>query len=243
MPREEMRVDVLAIGAHPDDVEIGAGGTILRLVDQGWRVGILDLSRGELSSRGRPEEREVEAAAAAKALGVAVRRNADLPDGGLANTPEHRAPIIEAIRELEPRVLLSHMTPDRHPDHEVAHTLVRDANFFSGLTSIATEAEPRRAESMLFYRPYYEDATPPQFVMDISQYFEAKLEVLRLYRSQFHNPDYEGAETMISGEAFWEGIGTRAAYWGHRINVAYGEALYGETPVALESLPGLKGAS
>jgi len=236
----ETDVDVLVVGAHPDDVEIGIGGTILRLVDEGHRVAILDLTRGELGSRGSNEERSKEAGEAAKALGVVARECAELPDGGLIDTAEQRQPVIGAIRAMRPKTILSHMKPDRHPDHEVASELVKHANFYSGVGSIETGAEPYRAATFLQYRPYYEDATPPQFVVDVSSYFEKKLEALKRFRSQFHNPNYKGPETMISGEKFWVGIRTRAAYWGYRIGVEYGEPLFSDMPVLLESLPGLK---
>ena len=236
----ETDVDVLAVGAHPDDVEIGIGGTILRLVDEGRRVAILDLTRGELGSRGTSEARRKEAREAAKALGVVARECAELPDGGLTDSVEQRQSVIGAIRAMRPKTILSHMKPDRHPDHEAASELVRHANFYSGVGSIQTGTEAYRAATFLQYRPYYEDATPPQFVVDVSSYFEKKLEVLKCFRSQFHNPNYEGPETMISSEKFWAGIRTRAAYWGYCIGVEYGEPLFSDMPAALESLPGLR---
>ncbi|MCH7960559.1 MAG: bacillithiol biosynthesis deacetylase BshB1 [Candidatus Hydrogenedentes bacterium] len=234
-----MSVDVLAIGAHPDDVDIGVGGTLLRLIDRGHSVAILDLTRGEAGSRGTVEERLQEARDAATTLGVTTRENAALPDGGLTNSVEQREPIIRCIRTLRPKVILSHLDKDRHPDHRVAHDLVRDANFYAGVASIDTGAGPYRAPQRYGYRPYHEDDTRPQFIVDISNYFEEKMRVLKSFRSQLYNPSYDGPETLIASEEFWDAIRTRAAYWGHRAQVAYGEPLFSDVPIVLNDLPGL----
>ena len=228
-----MSVDVLAIGAHPDDVELGVGGTLLKLAQDGYRVGILDLTLGELSSRGSVEERIREAQDASERLQVTVRNNAELPDGGLQNIPEQRDEVLAYIRMLRPKLLLVHRENDRHPDHRIASALVRDANFFAGVSSIVTEDSPYRADHIYYYNPYFDDDTAPQFVMDISDVFTAKMDALASYRSQFHNPDYQGAETLVAIEAFWKGIEKRAAYWGHRIGVEYGEPLYREGPLGI----------
>lgn len=238
-----MSVDVLAVGAHPDDVELGVGGTLLQLADQGYSVGILDLTLGELSSRGTVEERMKEAQDASDILQVSIRHNAELPDGGLQNTPEQRMEVIPFIRMLKPKILLLHRKNDRHPDHRIASELVRDANFFAGVSSIVTEEAPHRASHIYYYNPYSDDQTPPQVVMDISPYFDRKLDALRAYRSQLHNPDYEGAKTLISSEPFWEGIQKRAAYWGNRVGVDYGEPLYREGPVGITGFAELETSS
>lgn len=235
-----MRVDVLAIGAHPDDVELGVGGTLLQLANQGYTVGILDLTLGELSSRGTIEERMLEAQNASNILQVSVRHNAELPDGGLQNTPEQRVEIIPFIRILKPQILLVHRKNDRHPDHRIASELVRDANFFSGVTSIVTAEAPHRASHLYYYNPYSDDQTPPQVVMDISPFFEKKLEALRAYQSQIHNPKYEGTTTLVSSKTFWNGIEKRAAYWGNRVGVDFGEPLYREGPIGISSFSELE---
>jgi bacillithiol biosynthesis deacetylase BshB1 len=233
-------VDLLAIGAHPDDVELGAGGALLRAIEAGLRVGVLDLTRGELSSRGTVSERQSEAERAAQLLGLATRENAELPDGGLANTDEQRREVIPFIRALKPKVLLTHADLDRHPDHAMAHGLVRDANFFAGITSIETDAQPYRAERIYFFHPYHDSAQEPRFVMDISGQFERKLEVLRAHASQFHNEDYSGDDTHVSSAQFWEGIRNRAAYWGNKIGVRYGESFHFEGPLKLDCFPELE---
>ncbi|MFP6583413.1 MAG: bacillithiol biosynthesis deacetylase BshB1 [Candidatus Hydrogenedentota bacterium] len=228
-----MSVDVLAIGAHPDDVELGVGGTLLRLAEDGYRVGILDLTLGELSSRGTIEERMKEAQDASERLQVSIRHNAELPDGGLQNTPEQRLEVIPFIRMLKPKILLLHRKNDRHPDHRIASELARDANFFAGVSSIVTEEAPYRADHVYYYNPYTDDQTPPQVVMDISPVFAQKMDALSAYHSQFHNPNYAGAETLVASESFWAGIEKRAAYWGNRIGVEYGEPLYREGPMGI----------
>ena len=235
-------VDVLAIGAHPDDVELGIGGLIHKLTQGGATVAVLDLTRGEMSSRGTPEERHEEAQEAARILGVSERRSAELPDSGVANTPKQRLEVIHAVRAFRPRVLLAPMRNDRHPDHHAAHDLVRDANYFAGLHTIDDGQEPYRTPNAYYYHPYFEDTVTPQLIIDISGHFEAKLAALRAHASQFHNPDYDGANTYISSERFWESITTRAAYWGSRINAQYGEALSTLGPIGLTTLPGFGGA-
>ena len=242
-------VDVLAIGAHPDDVEIGIGGTVRKLVLQGRRVGILDLSQGEMASRGSVEERRAEAQRAAEVLGVVRRENAGLPDGGIANTTAQQRAVIRIIRSFRPRVILAPMRDDRHPDHEAAHHLVRAANYFAGLVRLHSanqnsgpESEPWRAPHMYFYAVHKEMAIP-QLIVDVSGQFEDKLAALRAFGSQFHNPEYRGVETYVSSAGFWESIQQRAVYWGSRIGVAYGEALFSDGPIAVSTLPGIEEAS
>lgn len=234
-----MTVDVLAVGAHPDDVELGVGGTLHKLVRDGFDVAILDLTRGEMGTRGSPEEREREARDAARILGVAARANAGLPDGTLASLPEQREKIIPFIREYRPRVLLVPMGNDRHPDHEAAHRLAVDANYLAGLAKIDTDQEPYRAPRVYFY-PAYAGGGIPALVVDVSDTYEVKTEAIRAYRSQFHNPEYEGRETYISRPEFWEAIHAKAAYWGARIDARYGEPLFAEGPVGVTVLPGLE---
>ena len=234
-----MIVDVLAVGAHPDDVELGVGGLILKWAQHGYAVGILDLTRGEMATRGTIEERANEAAEAARILGVVQRENADLPDGAVANTHDQQLRVIPFIRAFRPKIVLATMTPDRHPDHAAAHDLVRDAAYFSGLARIETGHEPYRPPTYYYYHPYTEHTIPPMIV-DVSEEFESKLQALRAHASQFHNPDYGGKPTYISSPGFWESIRTRAAYWGNRINAAYGETLYTGGPLCIGLPPGLE---
>lgn len=236
-----MNVDVLAIGAHPDDAELGVGGTLIKLAKRGFRTGLLDLTRGELASRGTPEERNAEAYEAGRKLGLATRLCAALPDGGICNTPEQRLPVINHIRTLRPAVLLAPYGPERHPDHTAAHELVRDANFFAGVKGIDTGHEPYRVPTVYFYFPYHQPPEPPALVVDITQDFELKLAALEQHKSQFHNPNYAGArETYVSSRAFWEAITTRAAYWGGRVGVRFGEPLFAEIPFGCDLPPGVR---
>ncbi len=233
------QVDVLAIGAHPDDVELGIGGIIHKLARLGHTVAILDLTRGELSSRGTVSQRKKEAAAASKLLGIMKRENVGLHDGAIANTHEQQLRVIPYIRMFRPKLLLSLMREDRHPDHHAAHALVRDAVYYAGLLRIQTEHEPYRPPHVLYYHPYSEGQNLPQLVVDISDDFEAKLDALRQYRSQFFNPEQNGPQTHISSAAFWEQIRTRALYWGNRIGVKYGETLFVDGPVGVALPPGI----
>ncbi|MBI4558733.1 MAG: bacillithiol biosynthesis deacetylase BshB1 [Candidatus Hydrogenedentes bacterium] len=234
-----MTVDVLAIGAHPDDVEIGIGGLIHKLAKQGVRVAILDMTAGELASRGTLEERGKESTLAAERLGVTQRENAGLPDGKLSDAADQRVRIIPFIRSFRPRLLLAPAANDRHPDHEAAHHLVRAANFLSGLTRIETGRDPYRVPVIYYYQVHGHGEVPP-FVVDISEHYEAKLHALRAYESQLHNPDYEGPKTYVSSPEFWEFIQTRAAFWGNRIGVKYGEPLYADLPVRVDLPLGLE---
>ncbi len=234
-----MSLDVLAIGAHPDDVELGLGGTLLRMVKQDAKVGILDLTEGELASRGTDEERREEAQEAAKRLGVALRENAKLPDGDIANVPEQRQAVVAMIRRLRPSVVIHHHPVDRHPDHEAAHVLVRDAIFLSGVTKFPG-GDPHRPNQVLLYHPYGDYDGQPTWIIDIGDFMDEKMRVLEAHRSQLYNPEYEGPETYVSSQAFWEGIRIRAAYWGLRVGAAFGEPLHASGHMVTATLPGLE---
>lgn len=235
-----MTVDVVAIGSHPDDVEAGIGALVHKLVQRGLKVAILDLTAGELASRGTVSERQRESEAAAEILGVTARKNAGLPDGGIENTAEQRRALVPYLREWRPRLLLAPMCDDRHPDHEAAHMLVRDANYMAGLSKIETRQDPYRAPRVLYYR-VYKDPSPPQVIVDVSGYFDKQIEALEAYPSQFYNPGYDGPETFVSSKAFWDGIRLRAEYWGAQIGVAHATPLYALSPIAMDLPPGLKG--
>lgn len=232
-------VDVLAIGAHPDDVELACGGLLINLVHQGKRVAVLDLTRGEMGSRGDAEQRAKEAEASAQIMGIHIREDAELPDSRLANTSAQQRIIIPYIRKYRPAIICALMAPDRHPDHAAAHALSRDANYYSGLSRIETGQEPYRTPRIYYFYPYAELAGAPPCIVDVSEVFETKMKALQAYESQFHNPHYPGPATQISSEEFWEGIKTRARYWGGRIGVEFGEPLYTDTPLCLTTLPGL----
>lgn len=234
-----MTLDVLAVGAHPDDADLGVGGTLIKLSRRGFTTGILDLTRGELSTRGQLDERNAEAREAARLLGAAIRENAGLPDGRVANTPEQRDVVIRHLRSLRPKVLLAPMVPDRHPDHAAAHALVKDANFLAGVRKIDTGQEPHRTNHLYCYYAYHEAGVEPRFVVDITAEFDAKTTALRAFKSQFYNPAYPGEPTWIASEAFWDAMQARAAYWGARIGARYGEPFFTDAPLGFDGFPGL----
>jgi len=235
-------LDVLAIGPHPDDVEIGVGGTLHKLTARGLQTGILDLTRGEAGTRGTPEERQREAQAAAEILGVAVRVNANLPDGRVANTQDQRMALIPVLRKYRPRILLAPMDNDRHVDHNAAHDLVRDAAYLAGLQSLDTGDAPHRPDLIYFYR-VYGDPTTPQLIVNITNHFEAKTSAMASYKSQLYNPEYEARETYVSSQVFWQGIESRARFWGAQIHAEFGEPLYTLGPVGVDIPPGLEAVS
>jgi bacillithiol biosynthesis deacetylase BshB1 len=230
---------VLAVGAHPDDVELGVGGTLHNLAQRGFAVGILDLTRGEMSTRGTVEERAVEAANAAQLLGAARRENAGIPDAAVANTNQLQLAVIPFIRAFRPKTLIVPMRDDRHPDHAAAYHLMRDAAFFAGLAKIETGHDPFRPQFIYYYHPYYESPATPQLVVDITGSFDAKLAAIRAHTTQFYNPGKPGPQTYISTQSFWEGIRIRAVYWGSRIGVGYGEPLYFDGPIGVAVPPSL----
>ena len=235
----DMKLDVLAIGAHPDDVELSCGGTIAKLVKQGRNVGILDLTRGELGTRGTPEIRDAEATEAAKILGVRIRENLELPDGSIEVSRTNILKIIQVIRKYKPDVLLFPHWLERHPDHEHVHALCREAWFYAGLEKIETtvfgvKQEAFRPHTYYHYMQWYEFT--PSFVVDISNEFDQRMNAIRAYKSQLHNPDSNERETMLSTPAFLAMLETRCAYYGGRIGTAYGEPFYSVNMVGIHDL-------
>jgi bacillithiol biosynthesis deacetylase BshB1 len=227
-------VDVLAIGAHPDDIEIACGGTVALLVGQGLRVGFVHLTRGEMGTRGTAVERQREAEAAAAALGVASVRYLDCGDGGLRTTSVEEDALIEALRELRPRLVLGPAPADRHPDHGRAHELVRDASFYAGLARRGS-GEAHRPAAVYSYMQH--DSFTPSFVVDVSPTWEAKMEALAAYESQL----FQGAEnrdepaTKVASRAYREAIVGRARHFGLMIGAEFGEPFWSRQPLPVES--------
>jgi len=231
-----MEADLLVFSPHPDDAELGVGGTIIKHARQGYRVVLVDLTRGELASRGTPELRAEEATKAATFLGVSSRTCLDLGDGLLGSRPEQMLSIIEVLRQYRPRLVLAPWGEDRHPDHEAAHQLVRRSIFFSGVHTVLPEGPPAfRPSRVLYYTPYYEPRTPPACVVDVTETFDRKKEALRCFASQFYRPEESAPETWVSSEGFQQYIETRAAFWGAQIGVRYGEPLYSYGPLPLNT--------
>jgi bacillithiol biosynthesis deacetylase BshB1 len=219
------QVDVLGIAAHPDDIELICGGTLIRAHMLGRSTGILDLAAGEMASRGTTELRAKEAQKAARVMGVAVRENLGLPDGGIQNTPETRAKVALVIRRLKPKIVVTHSQHGRHPDHPIVAQLVRDACFVAGLKKIESKVAPHRPLKVLHALSFREDNQKPTFVVDITDAFEKKLEAIGCYKSQFGDAVQAG-EVYPNGEPLHDLIRHHAAHYGSLIRCRYGEPFY-----------------
>ena len=243
-------LDVLALAAHPDDVELCAGGTMCILARDGYRTGVVDFTRGELGSRGTPEGRLDEAARAAEILGLASRDNLGLPDGDIRNTAENRAKLIRLVRRYRPPIVLANAPEDRHPDHPAAARLATDALFYAGLRRIETfeddgsPQEPWRPSHVLHYM--HSIPFEPTFVVDVTDVWEQRMAALQAFRSQFfhpdHAPDEDEPETFISNPDFLAWVEARARTYGYRVGVRYGEPLlYRHGPVGVTDLVAVLG--
>ncbi|MCB0279614.1 MAG: bacillithiol biosynthesis deacetylase BshB1 [Calditrichaeota bacterium] len=217
-------LDVLAIAAHPDDVEISAAGTLLTLKSQGYKVGIIDLTEGELSSNGTVEIRRKETLAANKILGLDFRKNLGLADGFFADNDENRMLLINEIREHQPKIIIAPELTERHPDHERCARLVKEANFQAGLKMIETKLPHHRA-TKVYYATYNYDVNPT-VIFDISQFWEKKLEAIKSYSSQFNSTSGNQEKTYISRPEFIEFLEAKARYFGEKAGVRYGEAYF-----------------
>lgn len=215
-------VDVLAIAAHRDDIELTCGGTLIKAAKLGRRTAIIDLTAGETGTRGSAQLRGKEADAAAHVLGVVARENLGLPDAGLVNTPATRSEVAIAIRRFRPRIVIAPSLNGRHPDHHVAGQLIRDACFVAGLAKIAPDFPPHRPTKVVHTLTYREDAIKPTFVVDISDEFEIKMEAIRCYASQFDSAIQAG-EVYPTGEPLFDVIRHQAAHYGSLIRTRYGE--------------------
>ncbi len=231
-------LDVLAIMAHPDDVELTCGGTLLASVARGRRVGIVDLTAGETGSRGTVEIRAAEAQEAGQILGVSVRENLHLPDAHLVNTPETREAVIRAIRRYRPTIVITHARQGRHPDHIAAAQLVRDACFLSGLKNLVVDLPAFRPRKVVHCMSYREDAIAPSFIVDISDVFEQKLAAIRCYRSQFEGLTQAG-EIYPNGEPLADVIRHQAAHYGTMIRARYGEPFHTTETLRVDDIASL----
>jgi N-acetylglucosamine malate deacetylase 1 len=234
-----MKLDVLAIGAHPDDIELSCGGTVAKLKKQGKRVGIADLTEGELGTRGSRELRAQEAGNAARILGVDFRINLHMADGNIELSPENRLRVIELIRTYRPEILLFPHWLERHPDHEQAHRLCREAWFYAGLEKIVstvdgTPQEPFRPRSYFHYMQAYEFI--PSFIVDISEEYEQRMQSVAAFASQFHNPNSRDRETFLSSPEFLKMMQARFEYYGDRIGTTYGEPFFSVNLVGVTDL-------
>ncbi|MEN8145501.1 MAG: bacillithiol biosynthesis deacetylase BshB1 [Gemmatimonadota bacterium] len=218
-------VDVLVIAAHRDDAELLCGGTLARCADQGHTTGILDLTAGEMGTRGTAEVRAAEADAAADVLGVSVRLNAGLPDAGVFNTQETRELLVGLIRALTPRVVILPYLRGRHPDHRLTAELGRDACFLAGLARFGGDDAPHRPQKILYAMAYREDAVKPTFVVDITDQFERKRSAIACYASQFEGDNAAG-EAFPSGQPLLDLLEAKARHYGTLIRKGFGEPFY-----------------
>jgi bacillithiol biosynthesis deacetylase BshB1 len=233
-----MPVDILAIAAHRDDVELTCAGTLLKAVDAGYRAGILDLTAGETGTRGSADLRAREADRAAEVLGVAERRNANLPDAHLHNTEDTRRIVVAEIRHFAPRVVILPFPVGRHPDHRAASELGRDSCFLAGLARYEAAGAPHRPHKILYALSYREDPLKPTFVVDISAQFDRKLAAIRCYASQFDGAKAAG-EIFPTGQDLYSLVETQNAHYGSLIRTRYGEPFYTHETLAVDDVVAL----
>jgi N-acetylglucosamine malate deacetylase 1 len=239
-----MKLDVLAIGVHPDDVELGCSGTLINEVKKGKKVGVVDLTQGELGTRGTVETRYREAAEAAGVMGIVARENLKMRDGFFQNDEAHQLVLIKAIRKYRPEIVIGNIWEDRHPDHGRAGQLINDACFLSGLQQVITKAD--EGEEQEKWRPKYllhyiqDRFYEPDIIVDISEVFEQKLESIKAYKTQFHSSESEeGPQTYISGPEFLEAQIGRARLLGKRIGVQFAEGFLSKKNIGIKSLDAL----
>lgn len=238
-----MKTDVIIFGAHPDDAELAMGGTITKLTSNGLKVGLIDLTQGELGTRGDSETRFNEATESASILKATFRENLKLQDGNIEPTRENQFKVIAAIRKYKPKIIFAPYFEDRHPDHVKTSQLVKEALFFSGLSKLqlpgkGKEYEAYRPEKLFYYMQTY--TFDPSFIIDIDDYFENKMKAIKAFKTQFHDPASSEPETFISRPEFLNFIESRALFYGFKIGKKYGEAFYCEEGIELDLINYLK---
>lgn len=234
-----MKLDILVLAAHPDDAELGCGGTIAKHVAMGMKVGVVDLTQGELGTRGTVQTRQQEAADAARILGLSVRRNLSLPDGFFKNDREHQLRVVEVIREFQPDILIANAVYDRHPDHGRGAELVFEASFLAGLAKVETELNGKKQSAWrpkALYHFIQSQILEPDFVVDISEFWDKKMDSVRAYKTQFYDPNSKEPDTYISNPAFLRMVESRAQEFGHAIGVRFGEGYTVRRLIGVDSL-------
>jgi len=235
-----LKLDILVLPVHPDDAELGCAGTILKHIALGKKVGIVDMTRGELGTRGSAEIRAEEAASSSKILGLAVRENLGLPDGFFENTKPFQLKVIEAIRKYQPKIIITNAYHDRHPDHGRASDLVETAAFLAGLRKIETsiDGEPQEAWRPELVLHFIQDEyIKPDILIDVTEYWDKKIESIQAFGSQFFNPNWENEpQTYISSPQFIQVIDARAREFGKVINVKYAEGFTSRKILGVNSL-------
>jgi len=234
-----MKLDILVLAAHPDDAELGCGGTIAKHVSQGHKVGIVDFTKGELGTRGTVLTRGQEAADASKILGISVRENLGLKDGFFRNHLEEQLAVVQAIRKFQPEIILANAVYDRHPDHGKGADLAFDATFLSGLSKVETTAggkvqSPWRPKAI--YHFIQSQYIKPDFVVDVSDFWEKKMNAIRAFKTQFYDPASNEPDTYISNPGFLKMLESRAQELGYSIGTAYGEGFTVKRHLGVRSL-------
>jgi bacillithiol biosynthesis deacetylase BshB1 len=230
-----MQLDSVAFGAHPDDVELFCAGTLIKLGSQGYKIGVISLTQGELGTRGHAEMRKKEFEEAATLLKLSTHKILDIPDGDVAVNWENKLKIIREIRTYQPNVVFAPYWKDRHPDHENTSNLVREAAFLSGLKKIETDQQAHRPYKVIYYPCWFE--FQPSFIVDITEYHDQKMKAIQAYRSQFDHPDknqFGDEETYISRPKFLEEITTRDRYYGTSIGTTFAEPFLVREPLRLD---------
>jgi bacillithiol biosynthesis deacetylase BshB1 len=221
-----MNVDILAVFAHPDDLELSVGGTMLKLKSLGYKMGALDVTRGEMGTRGTVDGRAKEAEAAAKILKLDVRENLGLPDGHVFVNDESRVAMVRALRRLKPRVVLTQQLEDSHPDHNNIARLVRECMRLCAMRNFDPETGGEKIPPPIVAHDIFSRRVLPSFVVDVSEFHEQKMNAIKAHKSQFYDPNSTEPETMLTGERFLDDIASRSRYWGTTIGVEYGEPFY-----------------
>lgn len=221
-----MNVDVLAIFAHPDDVELTVGGTLLKMKSLGYKTGALDVTKGEMGTRGTPEIRAVESDEAAKILKLDVRENLELPDGHVWLSEETRTRLVRVLRRLKPKVLLTHQIDDPHPDHNHITQLVRESARLASMQKYDFDFGQERVSAPIVAHNIFSQRVTPSFIVDISEFLDQKTEAIRAHKSQFYNPDSNELETRLTGKNFIDELENRSRFFGSLINVAAGEPFF-----------------
>ncbi len=235
-------VDILAIGAHRDDVELTCAGTLIKSKSLGRRTAVIDLTAGELGTRGSAQIRGEEAAKAAEIMGLDARENLGLPDGGVVNTPETRARLALAIRRLAPAIVIAPSMRGKHPDHTISAQLIRDACFVAGLSKVEPQVPAFRPRKLIHCLAYREDNVKPTFVVDITDEFDRKLEAVKCYSSQFDEAIQAG-EVFPNGEPLYDIIRHQAAHYGSLIRTRYGEPFFTMETMRVDDIAALEVAS
>jgi len=233
-----MKLDILVFGAHPDDVELGCGGTIIKEVQKGNKVGVIDLTRGELGTRGTTESRDAETKSATEIMGIAIRKNMKFKDGFFKDDEEHKIALVQKIRKYRPEIVITNAVSDRHPDHPRGSQITVDACFLAGLEKVETGQEVWRPKAIYHYIQF--NTLAADIVVDISEQMDLKLEAVKAYKTQFFNPKSEETETIISSEGFLDSVSYRAKDLGRQANCEYAEGFITHQLPKIESLLDIK---